>query len=95
VNDTSPEMQARYYEGLMSKTPEERLLMVGSMYECAKQLATAGILLHNPNLSPDELRAELFRRFYASDFSPERLEDIIAHLQQNAGEFSDQLNSTG
>jgi len=67
-------------EMIRRKTPEERLRMGCSMFDFSKSLVVNAILRERPNLSPAELRGELFLRFYGNDFAPARREKILAHL---------------
>jgi hypothetical protein len=80
--DTTPEIDAHYREMLLQKTPQHRLEITCSMFDFAKTLAASIILNDRPDISKGELRAEIFRRFYAKDFDPERLEKIAQHIQQ-------------
>jgi hypothetical protein len=81
MRDTSPEVEARFREALMRRSPGERALMAGDMFDAAKQLALAGIRARLGELEPGELRAQLFLQFYGADFGPERRERILARLR--------------
>lgn len=80
MNDTSPEMERRFREMLISRSPEDRLKMACSMHETARRLVIASLLQQNPNATPADLRRGLFLRFYADDFSPEETGRILAAL---------------
>ena len=80
MNDTPPKIAEKMREMIRRKTPEERLRMGCSMFDFSKSLVVNAILRERPNLSPAELRGELFLRFYGNDFAPARREKILAHL---------------
>lgn len=80
MNDTSPEAEAYLQDLLAKKTPAERIEMGCSMFSFSRKLVTIALLRANPDLTPAQLRAELFRTYYADDFEPAKLELIIEHL---------------
>jgi hypothetical protein len=51
------------------------------MFETARALVSASIKTQRPELSENELGAELFKRFCASDFNAEQLASIVARLK--------------
>jgi hypothetical protein len=69
---------------MAQKTPEERFLMGCSMYDTAKQIVIASIQEMNPNISPLDLRKEVFLRFYKTDFTPAAREKILSWFSSNA-----------
>lgn len=80
MNDTSPEMEARYHAMLLARSGEERLRMAGSMYNAARRLAVAAILAADPSASPGAIRQALFLRFYGHEFDGPARERILARL---------------
>ncbi|MFC2049226.1 hypothetical protein ACFLR2_01010, partial [Chlamydiota bacterium] len=80
MRDTSPAMEEKMFEMIRQKTPYERALMGASMFETSKKLIISGILQDNPDISPAELRKELFLKFYGNDFTPKQSEKIIRYL---------------
>ena len=78
MDDTPKNIANLYKDMILARSPQDRLRMVSSMFDSAKKLAAAGILSEKPNLSPAELRASLFMRFYGSDFSTEECKIIVA-----------------
>lgn len=84
MRDTSPKMMAKLQEMIEKKTPLERLQMSFSAYNLAKQLVICSILQENPNISKKNLRRKVFERFYSNDFSPEKMEKILNHLDSLA-----------
>jgi hypothetical protein len=80
VNDTSPEMEARYRAMLLARSGPERLAMGCAMFEDARRLVAASIRAANPNISEAELQRAIFLRFYGHEFEPEQRERILAHI---------------
>jgi len=81
MNDTTPKMEEKMHEMIRAKTPEERAKMGASMIETSKYLITQSLLRENPHLSDIELLIGIFLKFYGDDFSSEKKEKIIQHLQ--------------
>lgn len=81
MNDTSPEMERRYYALLMERSGEERLEMGCSMFDAAKEIVRNSILNESPGLTERELKTRIFLRFYGQDFSREQKRKIIAGLK--------------
>lgn len=81
MNDTSPEMEKRYYAMLMQRSGEERLKMGCSMYDAAKEIVKSSILNESPGLTKNELKEKIFLRFYGLDFSETQKRKIIAQLK--------------
>lgn len=75
--DTTPEMHKFQYDLIMSKTPEERLLMCFEMMETGRLLMIAGIKSQNPDLTDEEIRIELLKRLRLHDKSLSWLDDEI------------------
>jgi hypothetical protein len=82
MDDTSFLMKKRMQELIQEKSPEQRLIMGCSMFNCSKYLVVNAILREAPNLNPSRLRAEIFLRFYGSEFDVQQREDIIRHLSE-------------
>lgn len=81
MDDTSPEIKKKMIEMIQQKTPEERAKMGCSMYQTSRTLVIRYIKENNPNISPSELRQEIFLKFYRNDFSQEQIEKILQHLK--------------
>jgi hypothetical protein len=82
MKDTSPEVEARYRQLLMQKTPAERVEMAGDMFDAAQELAKAGIRARMGDVDEGESYVQLFRQFYGSDFPPERKARIEARIRE-------------
>lgn len=77
MDDTPKNIANLYKDTILAPSPQDRLRMVSSMFDSVKKLAAAGILSEKPNLSPAELRASLFTRFYGGDFSTDECKIIV------------------
>ena len=60
MRDTPPEIQQIMRELYSALTCEERLEMAAGMFDAAVELAKAGILNQNPDISDSDLRWKLF-----------------------------------
>jgi hypothetical protein len=87
MKDTSPEMEARFREMMMARTPVERLKMATGMFMTAKALIRAGLEREGIPLTPENLREYTFLRLYRRDFTPEQRVKIVKHLREKAGGF--------
>ena len=67
--DTHPDIAIRFRNLMMSKTGEQRLLMGCSMYDTARQIVRSAIYNNRPGITDEEMKKEIFLRFYGSDFS--------------------------
>jgi hypothetical protein len=81
MNDTSPEMAERFRRVLRECSGSDRVRMVSDMFETARALVIANIKAQQPEISDADLRARVFRRFYATDFTPEDLASIVNRLK--------------
>ena len=77
MNDTSPVAEQIVRERMMAIPSEERFLMGAAMFEAARTMALASA---PKGLSSSELRSFLLRRFYSTDFSANRLQEIQERL---------------
>ncbi len=82
MNDTSKAVEVKYREMLLRLPPQQRLYLAAGMLSDARAMVLASLQNRVPPGST--LKGELFKRFYACDFSPEEVEKIIAHLQHSA-----------
>jgi len=77
MNDTHPEIAAQFRNLMKVKSNEQRLLMGCSMFDTAKQIAQSAIYSQRPSITPEEMRKEIFLRFYGLDFSQADREKIF------------------
>jgi hypothetical protein len=80
MRDTSPESEKQYLQMMMERSGQERLKMGFSMFNLARKQALASIRRNIPMASEEEIRKELFSRFYAEDFSPEDQKKILKRI---------------
>lgn len=77
--DTHPDIVFRYRDLMMSKSGQERLLMGCSMYDAAKQIVRSAIFNSHPGITEEEMKKEIFLRFYSKEFRPaDRVKIIFA-----------------
>ena len=82
MDDTSFLMKQKMRELIQAKSPEQRLIMGCSMFNCSKHLVVNAILRETPNLTPPQLRSEIFLKFYGNEFDFQHSEKIIRHLSE-------------
>lgn len=70
MSDTHPDIAIRYRDLMMSKTGQQRLLMGFSMYDTARQIVRSAIHNNRPGITDEEMKKEIFLRFYGHEFSP-------------------------
>lgn len=80
MTDTHESIKLRYHQMLMGRTPVERLRMGCSMFDAAKQIVKSSILHKNPHCSPQEMKKEIFLRFYGREFSDIQKEKVLKGL---------------
>jgi hypothetical protein len=81
MNDTTPEIAPLYRNLIMNKTGEERLLMGCSMYDTAKQIVRSAIYNNRPQITDEEMKKEIFLRFYGKEFSRDDREKFLSALK--------------
>ena len=81
MNDTSPEVEARYRALLMKRSGTERLRMACEMFDCAREMMIAGIKAEQPGINGTELRVSIFLRTYGTDFTPGERDRIVTRLR--------------
>lgn len=82
MNDTSPEIEARFFEMMMGKSGQERMKMGFSMFNMARLQVIVSIKKSNPHADIREIRREIFLRFYRDDFSPQEREKILMGIDR-------------
>ncbi len=81
MNDTSVEIDARYRSMIMAIKPQERLKMVGGMWDSGKRLVMSSIRNEFPEISDQELRRKFFSRIYRNDFSSDEMDKILSQFR--------------
>ena len=77
MNDTHSEVAAQFRDLMKAKSNEERLLMGCSMYDTAKQIVQSAVYNEHPAITPEEMKKEIFLRFYGLEFSRADKEKIF------------------
>lgn len=67
MNDDPMDIEERFRKMIMARSPQDRLAMACRMFATAKALVRAGIEKEHGLLRPDELREQVFLRFYGQD----------------------------
>lgn len=80
MGDTSPEIEDRFFEMIMKVSGQERMNMGFSMFNMARLQVIASINMDKPRANLDEIRREIFLRFYGNDFCPQEQERILISL---------------
>jgi len=80
MSDTSKQMEQRYKEMLLSRTPLERLKMASRMYDSGRKLVISGIQDGKPPLTASQLRGQVFLRMYGSEFTVEEKARILRRI---------------
>jgi hypothetical protein len=80
MTDTSPEIEKKWHEMLMSRSNEERFMMGIRSNMLARQMVIASL---PKNLSPAEFKEKLFIRYYDNDFSEAEKKKIIEWIRKN------------
>ena len=80
MKDTHPNIEKKFRELMMAKSGSERMMMGMSMFDDACSIATSAIQMAYPNISPAELRQQLFLRCYGHEFSKQKVSEILKRL---------------
>lgn len=84
MNDTPPEVEARYRAMLMQRTGAERLIMGCAMRDTARAFVEASLREQDPQATEVEIRKGLFLRFYGHEFDAPTRDKILAAIEQTA-----------
>lgn len=80
MNDTSTEMEERYREMIMSRSPADRLRMASRMYDSGAKLVISSIKNSNSQLGASQMRRQFFLRMYGADFTEAEREKVINRI---------------
>ena len=79
--DTSSEIEKQVIKMMSSKTPEQRLKMVSSMFATSKKLIQSGLEKEKGrSLTLAEKRAGIFIRMYSDSFTQGEMEEILKSI---------------
>jgi len=77
MNDTIPEIENKLNQIYLGKSGEEKLLIALQMFETARKIVVSSL---PENVSEEEVRKELFLRFYGNDFVDRFKEEILSRF---------------
>lgn len=81
--DTTEEFRKKQIEIILAKTPRERGQMAMEMIDSMYSLVKNSIIASYPHYTEKEVIAELFKRYYQNDFSPEKVEEIMERIKNS------------
>ncbi len=82
MNDTPPHVDEMLRQMYAQRSPDERIRMAASMFDCAKIIARGSIERSHPEASEAEIRVLLFRRLYGNDFDASQRAKIEERIVQ-------------
>ncbi len=82
MNDTSPDILQKQFEIIMSKPLKTRLDGLFELTDLSRKIIENRIIAKNPKISEIELKVEMFKVFYQSDFDRHLLEQIADSIRQ-------------
>ncbi len=81
MNDTNEWARPKQREIIFAKSEEQRLFMGFEMIDYAYMIVENSIWEANPGIGRGDLVAEIFKRYYAHEFSPGQVEAIITRIR--------------
>jgi len=91
--DTHPDVAIRYRDLMMSKSGQQRLLMGCSMYDTAKKIVRSAIYNSRPDITDEDMKKEIFLRFYGNEFSRADREKFLSKLMSESLTQNDNFES--
>jgi len=82
MNDTTPDILKKQFEIVMAKPLKNRLNGLFEMTDLSRKIIQNRITASNPNISEVDLKVELFKIFYQSDFDSQLLNQIASDMRQ-------------
>ncbi len=80
--DTPKHIYQKQFEIIVAKPLKERLKNVFEMTELSRNIIKNRIKAKNPDISDIDLKIEVFKKFYSSDFDKQTLELIIKDMEK-------------
>lgn len=80
MTDTHKSIQLRFERMMADRVPMERLRMGSSMFDTAKTIVRDSIVAQHPGISSQELKKEIFLRFYGQEFNKVQIKKISKAL---------------
>lgn len=82
MDDTSPDILKKQFEIVMAMPLKNRLNGLFEMTDLSRKIIQNRITASNPNISEVDLKVELFKIFYQSDFDSQLLNQIATDMRQ-------------
>ena len=79
MNDTLPEVKNKLVELYARLSGEERMRIASGMFETARKIVLSSF---PENLPENEIRKQLFLRFYGNEFTKEETEKIFKRMDE-------------
>jgi hypothetical protein len=77
MNDTTKAARDQQIAIFNAKTAQERAMLGVEMIDTVRQVVENSIRLKQPDITPNEMKIAVIRRYYGSEFSEEKLAKII------------------
>ena len=77
MRDTTPRAAAHFRDLMAKRTPAERVAMACGMFETARELARAGIIMQYGPDAETHMRKHLLLRFYGQDLDDAKISRIL------------------
>lgn len=87
--DTTEIFRKKQIEIILSKTQSERAMMGVDMIDSVYEIVKNSIIEKNPELNNKEIICQIFQRYYANDFSQERVLDITEKIKSYHSKSTD------
>jgi len=82
MDDTPKHVLQKQFEIMYSKPLKDKIRNLFEMTELSRSIILNQLRLRNPHLSEIELKIELFKTFYRSDFDEETLHKITSEMKE-------------
>ena len=82
MNDTSRDIRQKQFEIVMAKPLKRRLEALFEMTDLSRKIMQNRIIAKNPKISEVELKVELYKVFYQSEFDEHSLQQIADSIKQ-------------
>lgn len=82
MNDTPKYIQQKQFEIIIAKPLKERLNGLFEMTELSRKIIQNRIRTKMPDISEIDLKVELFKAFYMSDYDKDTLNRIAENMRQ-------------
>ena len=82
MNDTPKYILEKQFEIVMTKPLKERVNDLFEMTELSRRIIQNRIEANNPDIQEAELKVELFKAFYRSDFDDHLLNQIVDSMKR-------------